>query len=84
LSEVSVDNAVSTPAKSEPEYIENVQQVIGGRKRNIINKKKLKQLQKNTISREWTFNDCGHTGESKNCVCKVYNLSFQDMNIEHI
>lgn len=76
-----INNSISTPAKSNPEYTEPVLSVIGGRKRNIVNRKKQKQLEKNKISADWIFIDCGHVEKSKNSLCKVYNLSLDDMNI---
>lgn len=54
--------------------------LVGGNGTLLI-KKKLKQSQKNKISTEWTFNDCGQTRDSEKSICKVYNLSIiEDMN----
>lgn len=65
-----------TPAKvsnisTNPEYAEPVQTNPSGRKRNKINQKKIRQIQKNKIPHEW-FITCTHSNNvSKKCSVSI-------------
>jgi hypothetical protein len=70
VSNVSINN--------DPEYIDPITETNGGRKRIIQNRRKEKQLQRNIIPRELELK-CNHTEMIKKNVCRVSELSEEDL-----
>lgn len=85
LMNTSISNLQSSTSKlssisSNPEFPEPVKVVTYGRKRNLINQKKQKQLIKNHINSDWSFeNNCGH--KEPNIQCQLFKLSIEDLNL---
>lgn len=85
LMNTSISNLQSSTStlsliSSDPEFPEPVKVVVHGRKRNLINQKKQKQLIKNHINSDWSFeNNCGH--KEPNIQCQIFKLSIEDLNL---
>lgn len=84
LVNTSISNFQSSPSKlssisSDPEFPEPVKVVVHGRKQDSINQKKQKQLVKNHINSDWSFeNNCGH--KEPNIQCQIFKLQIEDLN----
>lgn len=72
VSNVSINN------DNDPEYIDQVIETNGGRKRKIINKRKNVQLKRNNIPGGYELK-CNHTEMIKINVCRVSELSEEDL-----
>lgn len=81
--DLSLNNLTNVPMLiSDPEYIDEITCVAGGRKKKIIHQKQLKKIAKNHIENNWQLNNCSHI-ESPEIVsvCKVSKLTHDDINI---
>lgn len=71
VSDSSIDN--------DPEYIDGILEVDGGRKRNKVNKKNEIKLIKNKLPNEWTVK-CIHKDQIKATVCNIALLSADEIS----
>lgn len=67
---------------SDPEYRDPIKETLGGRKRNILNKRNQKQIMNNTLPNNYSLN-CPHVeiGENSNTfgICSISLLTHEDI-----
>jgi hypothetical protein len=74
-----MDSISDSSFNSDPEYIDCIMEIDGGRKRNKVNKKKQKKIINNNLTNEWTVK-CIHKDKIKDTVCNVSILSSDEIS----
>jgi len=78
LSDSSDSSMNIDPKYIDPEYNDPILEIEGGRKRKLINKKKQKKIEKNTLPSTWEIK-CSHANKSNPKVCRVSELTEEDI-----
>lgn len=79
--DITLNNLTNVP-NPDPEYIDEITCIAGGRKKKIIHQKQLKKIAINHIENNWQLNNCSHMESPEiTSVCKVSRLTHDDINI---
>jgi len=74
-----MDSISDSSFNSDPEYIDCIMEINGGRKINKVNKKEQKKIINNNLTNEWTVK-CIHKDKIKATVCHVSLLSSDEIS----